>query len=64
MLRTMTCDEFNYVKASNQLKGIRIVGGKILVLYYLDGRVEKIKCESMEEAENRYCEILSEMKWN
>ena len=46
------------------LKGVRIVAGKILMLYYSDGRVDKIKCETAEEAQERYYEILALMDWN
>lgn len=56
--------EFKYVKTARQIKGVRIVGGKILVLYFLDGEIEKIKCETAEEAQGRYYEILTLMDWN
>ena len=46
------------------LKGVRVVGGKILILYYSDGRVDKIKCETAKEAQERYYEILTLMDWN
>ena len=46
------------------LKGTRVVGGRILMLYYSDGRVDKIKCETAKEAQERYYEILTLMEWN